>query len=148
MAPQERTQAPPAHDDFDGAGMPFNGHHADHTYYRRSPSPMQEGARPPTPFSPTMMMVGGGMQQHPHYDGNPFASPEDEYEGHDMISPIIPTRSPERRYSPTVHYPSWHEVSEFDFSGNGMGRSGGDQTSSEDSWQSARNSMTGRHELA
>ncbi|KAK1033828.1 hypothetical protein LTR33_016667 [Friedmanniomyces endolithicus] len=50
---------------------------------------------------------------------NPFASPEDEDEMTDIVSPIIPARSPERRHSPMVHYPSWSEVSSFDFAGEG-----------------------------
>lgn len=100
---------------------------------------------------------------------NPFASPEDHEvaaqealarqeaeEEDDLVSPILPpTRSP-RRNSPLVHYPSWGEVSEFDFSGeqrgvHGRGRSLREQSSSGsggDGYRRERESVVGRTELA
>jgi hypothetical protein len=83
-------------------------------------------------------------QQHIQ-TSNPFSSPEDQ-EADDIISPILPSRSPERRYSPIIHYPSWSEVSEFDFAGEGRRRmsDGGD-----DGWRPGQDrGMDGRHELA
>ena len=93
-------------------------------------------------------------QEHPSH--NPFASPEDddiEDERLDMVSPIIPARSPERRHSPMVHYPSWSEVSEFDFSGDNrrVHPSLRGQSSNEDGgdgWRPTRESTIGRQELA
>ncbi|KAK3110062.1 hypothetical protein LTR53_016041, partial [Teratosphaeriaceae sp. CCFEE 6253] len=131
---------------------------------------MTDAARPSTPFSPDMMLGGWAQrvhnpqdhaQEHPAH--NPFASPEDdadydeiERERYDVVSPIIPTRSPERRHSPMVHYPSWNEVSEFDFSGDprpvrGAHASLRAQSSSEeggDGWRPSRESVVGRQELA
>ncbi|KAK4543673.1 hypothetical protein LTR36_005318 [Oleoguttula mirabilis] len=118
---------------------------------RRSSSSVRRASRPPTPFSPMAMMASSSApQQQQHH--NPFASPEDG-EADDVISPIIPSKSPERRHSPMVHYPSWNEVSEFDFGGQGRVRpSLRDQSSSEeggDGWRPARReSVIGRHELA
>lgn len=33
----------------------------------------------------------------------------------DLVSPIIPAKHPERARSPTIHYPSWNELQNFDF---------------------------------
>ena len=115
---------------------------------RRSSSSGRDD-RPPTPFSPLMMMqTSGPNTQQQRYDSqrtNPFSSPEDD-EAADVISPILPTRSPERRYSPVVHYPSWSEVSDFDFSGSGTSRSDED---GRDGWHPSRErKKEGRYELA
>jgi FtsZ-interacting cell division protein ZipA len=111
---------------------------------RRSSSSIQN-SRPPTPFSPLMMQQMPGPSHRPQLHVNPFASAEDR-EAEDLVSPIVPTRSPERRYSPIVHYPSWDEVSEFDFSGDERERrrnyDGGD------GYRPTREQRDGRHELA
>ncbi|GAB1736908.1 hypothetical protein NU219Hw_g8933t1 [Hortaea werneckii] len=106
--------------------------------------------RPPTPFSPMAMMALSPTRDQQH---NPFASAEDE-ETDDVISPIMPpARNPERIHSPMVHYPSWSEISEFDFTGDGRGRSSmRGQYSFEhddDGWRPirGRDSIVGRHEL-
>jgi hypothetical protein len=126
-------------------------------YHRNSQDSIQN-SRPPTPFNPLMMMTTAAgankhtdkqreyMQIQQHH--NPFSSPEDE-EADDVVSPILPSRSPERRHSPQVHYPSWSEVSEFDF-GNGRGKE--HHSSSEsggDGWRPlpVAYSTYGRHEL-
>ncbi|KAK0266699.1 hypothetical protein LTR91_022387 [Friedmanniomyces endolithicus] len=103
-----------------------------------TPEPQQP--RSTTPFTPAMMSTSWAQRmnddpqhQNPYHNQyhheealhlpppnhNPFASPEDEDEMDDIVSPIIPARSPERRHSPMVHYPSWSEVSSFDFAGEG-----------------------------
>lgn len=124
------------------------------------------GDRPPTPFSPMEMMGFGASrtappsqverrdfgrnpaQGQPH-TANPFSSPEDEEP--DVVSPILPSKSPERRHSPMVHYPSWSEVSEFDFHGDGRrelrNMSSGD-TDGGDGWRPLRERTDGRYELA
>lgn len=134
---------------------------------RSSDSLRASGDRPPTPFSPMEMMGFGApraeplskvdrqdygqdpvMQSHRPFN-NPFSSPEDEED--DMVSPILPSKSPDRRYSPMVHYPSWSEVSEFDFNGDGRQRlrnvSSG-ETDGGDGWHPVRERTDGRYELA
>lgn len=111
---------------------------------RRSSSSMRED-RPPTPFSPLMMMQMPGPAAKAQIHQNPFASPEDA-EADDVVSPILPpTRNPERRYSPMVHYPSWDEVSAFSFSGD---ERDGRQEDGGDGWRPERERRTGRYELA
>ena len=112
---------------------------------RRSSSSVRN-SRPPTPFSPLMMQQMPGPSQRPQIHVNPFASAEDR-EAEDVVSPIVPTRSPERRYSPIVHYPSWDEVSEFNFSDDeraarAQAADGGD------GYRRVRERRDGRHELA
>jgi len=119
--------------------------------HRHSSNSMRPESRPPTPFSP-MAMIGLSSSHAPQQHSNPFTSLEDD-EADDVISPIIPARSPERRHSPIVHYPSWDEVSGFDFAGHGRGRASlREQSSNEDGgdgWRPARReSVIGRHELA
>lgn len=117
--------------------------------------------RPPTPFSPMMMLSGS-----PPARNNPFASPEDHVvaareamarqeaeEEDDLVSPIQPPQRSPRRNSPLVHYPSWGEVSEFDFSGEDRNRGRGlrEQSSSSsggDGYRRERESVVGRTELA
>lgn len=135
-----------------------------HARRRSSESLHATGDRPPTPFSPMEMMGFGASRAAPPSQverrdfgnnpaqsqaANPFTSPEDEED--DIVSPILPSRSPERRHSPMVHYPSWSEVSEFDF--NGDGRQGlrnmsSSETDGGDGWQPTRDRMSGRYELA
>ncbi|KAK0768557.1 hypothetical protein LTS16_026130 [Friedmanniomyces endolithicus] len=148
----------------------------------RTPEPQQP--RSVTPFSPTMMSTSWAQRMHddpqhqnpyhnqyhndeplhlPPPNHNPFASPEDEDEMTDIVSPIIPARSPERRHSPMVHYPSWSEVSSFDFAGEGARGVGRDSRASrsepvslegsggEGGWRPVPgrgDSMYGRSELA
>ncbi|KAK5123067.1 hypothetical protein LTR85_003263 [Meristemomyces frigidus] len=146
-------QESPDHHEMEGDQMHHNELDASEgPSQRRSSSSFRRLSRPPTPFSPMAMMgLSSAPQQQNH---NPFTSPEDE-EADDVISPIIPSRSPERRHSPMVHYPSWSEVSEFDFTGSNEGRGRASlrgQSSSEeggDGWHPARReSVIGRHELA
>jgi hypothetical protein len=123
---------------------------------RNSTDTLRQTSRPPTPFSPFMMMAGGAGPRHDQAEHNPFVSPEDDdyEEERDLVSPIIPTRSPERRHSPMIHYPSWNEISEFDFTGDGQPRAVRAQQSyqsyegSDDGWRPARDSVQGRYELA
>ena len=109
---------------------------------RRSSSSIRD-ARPPTPFSPMMMQQPPLPVMKPRLHVNPFSSPEDA-EADDVVSPIAPTRSPERRYSPMVHYPSWDEVSEFNFSGDESDR----REDGGDGWRPRRERKVGRYELA
>lgn len=149
--PQERSEH---HYEMEGDRMHRNeldgaGEVSSH---RRSSSSVRRVSRPPTPFSPMAMMGLSSAPHHEHDQSNPFGSPEDN-EADDVISPIIPARSSERRYSPMVHYPSWSEVSEFDFSGEGRSRASlrGQSSNEEggDGWRpSRRESVIGRHELA
>ena len=129
---------------------------------RRSSSSVRDG-RPPTPFNPMAMMQTAGPSsqppqssqrpelqvQAPTPDRNPFSSPEDREED-DVVSPIMPSRSPDRRHSPMVHYPSWDEVSEFDFASARKQRSY--ESESSDGWHpghpAGRGGTWGRHELA
>jgi len=51
-----------------------------------------------------------------HQPLNPFMSPEDDEADHDhYYEPPVPPRSPQRRNSPQIHYPSEPEVSGFNF---------------------------------
>jgi hypothetical protein len=64
-----------------------------------------------------------------------------------------PSRSPARRHSPMVHYPSWTEVSEFNFSGesdlsDGNMRAHRSRSSGGDGYGRDRDSVVGRTELA
>jgi len=140
-----------------------------HSPYRRSTSSYHSvedrDNRPPTPFSPMMMM----QTSSPPQATNPFTSDSDEdaaqrqrltqhepgaYEGDDIVSPMQPpSRSPARRNSPLVHYPSWSEVSEFNFTGEGdLGdrsvRAQRSNGSGGDGYRRDRESVVGRMELA
>ena len=131
---------------------------------RSSSSMHASGDRPPTPFSPMEMMGFGAARPGPPSQverrdfgqnpaqgqpTNPFSSPEDEED--DIVSPILPSRSPERRHSPMVHYPSWSEVSEFDFHGDGrqgVRNMSSSETDGGDGWHPVRERTDGRYELA
>lgn len=120
---------------------------------QRRSSSTENDTRPPTPFSPLMMMrqASGANTQQQRYNTqrqNPFSSEEDD-EADDLVSPIVPTRSPERRHSPMVHYPSWSEVSDFDFSGQGR-NSGRNRHEDDggDGYDPTRERRDGRYELA
>ncbi|KAK0886678.1 hypothetical protein LTR02_017924 [Friedmanniomyces endolithicus] len=177
-----------------GAGASASAAAAGAHHYRNTDTPStvstltpepQQQPRSVTPFSPAMMSTSWAQRMHddpqhqnpyhnqyhneplhlPAPNHNPFASPEDEHEMDDIVSPIIPARSPERRHSPMVHYPSWSEVSSFDFAGEG-GHGGGVagrnsraarsepssvEGSGSDGWRPALgrgDSMYGRSELA
>ena len=132
---------------------------------------LERNSRPPTPFSPMMMLQTSlppfqrethleaqpqpqpqtqSPSQHTRDHSNPFTSPSDpsepqqdhshhpqqsqtlipnpppeDEEDDDIVHPMLqhpypqhpPSKSPARRHSPMVHYPSWSEVSEFDFTG-------------------------------
>lgn len=120
------------------------------------PSASSNPNRPPTPLD--FMMIGNKAQQ-PVRHKNPFSSPEDTeaIEADDAVSPIVPTKHLHRRHSPQVHYPSWSEMSEFNFTDEarsyGAGRSLREQSSGsdgDDGWRPLRekDSVVGRHELA
>lgn len=133
---------------------------------RSSASLQASGDRPPTPFSPMEMMGFGASRAGPSSQverrdfgqnqagpqsrpSNPFSSPEDEED--DLVSPILPSRSPERRHSPMVHYPSWSEVSSFDFHGDGrqgLRNMSSSETDGGDGWHPVRERTDGRYELA
>lgn len=149
FTPEERSTAQLSHHELDGESRPHKVLDMGDPYQRSSSS--IQNSRPPTPFSP-MMMGATHQQQQAHH--NPFSSPEDD-EAADIVSPIIPARSPERRHSPMVHYPSWSEVSEFDFGGTAGGRGRASlrgHSSSEDGgdgWRpNRRESIVGRSELS
>jgi len=156
FTPQERNERYEM--EGEGAGALHKELHADEPAHGAS-SPLQRVSRPPTPLNPFATLLSGGQssssqrQHEEEQQRNPFASPEDvEDEDRDLVSPIAPSRSPERRQSPMIHYPSWGEVSEFDFAGDGrVRRSVRGQSSSEsggDGWRPNRDSAYGRHELA
>jgi FtsZ-interacting cell division protein ZipA len=143
--PQERSTAQ-LHE-IDGQAIQHTELDHGEPAQRRSSSSVRN-SRPPTPFSPLMMQQMPGPSQRPQIHVNPFASSEDR-EAEDVVSPILPTRSPERRYSPIVHYPSWDEVSEFNFSDDeraarAQAADGGDGYRP----RVGRERRDGRHELA
>lgn len=162
FTPQESARSSPDHYDPEAVMAPYDAPAVIDSPHRA----VQRDSRPSTPFSPMMMGANTSahvrqqqLQQHQHQQPHgaahdPFASPEDD-EADDVVSPIVPTRNSERRYSPMVHYPSWGEVSEFDFSGSGSG-SGGNRTvrstpsndEDSDGWRPRRESTIGRSELA
>lgn len=143
--------------------------------HRRSSSSSPDRNRPPTPFSPMLMMQTSSPPQRTLNQNNPFSTTTDDHsediaqrqrltqhdydeynasEENDVVSPIQPpSKSPARRYSPLVHYPSWSEISEFDFTGEAEAggesvrgrRSGGDGF---DGYGRDRESVVGRTELA
>ena len=137
--------------------------HEDPAHRRSSSSVRASGDRPLTPMVPMEMMGYGARSNVPSQvdrrdfgqqsiqTSNPFSSPDDR-EDEDVISPILPSRrSPVQRSPPMVHYPSWSEVSEFDFQGDG--RRGHRNTNSIDSvggdaWHSSQERRDGRHEMA
>ncbi|KAK5115959.1 hypothetical protein LTR62_000415 [Meristemomyces frigidus] len=125
------------------------------------PQAEEQEARPRTPFNPMRAMLNTNniipaRKPVPAQVGhsNPFSHPSDseaDAETEDLVSPILPSRSPERRHSPMIHYPSWNEVSEFDFGeegrrGRGMGS--GESNSGGEEGRLRRESVVGRHELA
>lgn len=146
--------------------------------YRRSSSSSHSDAelndRPPTPFSPMMMLQTSSppqqQQQQPQQD--PFTSHKDEdfaqrqrltrpfsdvyQDEDDIVSPIQPpSKSPARRYSPLVHYPSWSEVSEFNFTEESQSQSAEwnarqqrSRSFGRDGYGRDRESVVGRTELA
>lgn len=94
---------------------------------------------------------------YPHHE-NPFTSSNDENdEAADAISPMAPVKSLERirpvskvtstdfKNFPMVHYPSWSEVSDFDFAG---ADGGGGRKTATDGWHPWRERKDGRYELA
>jgi hypothetical protein len=141
-----------------------------HSSYRRSTSSNrsveERNSRPPTPFSPMMMLQASSPPQAT----NPFVSEYDEdaaqrqrltqyepeaYEGDDLVSPMQPpSRSPGRRHSPLVHYPSWSEVSEFNFTeesdlgDHSMRAQRSSRSPGGDGYRRDRESVIGRTELA
>lgn len=144
--PEERSLRSTTHlNPHELDGQPVRHAELDHDepFNRRSSSSIRN-SRPPTPFSPMMMMPMPDPSSRPALHVNPFSSAEDA-EADDVVSPILPGRSPERRHSPMVHYPSWDEVSEFNFSGNGRDRRAEDGG---DGFQSSRQRVDGRHEMA
>ncbi|KAK5168034.1 uncharacterized protein LTR77_006602 [Saxophila tyrrhenica] len=135
--PEERSQSALNPQELDSQAI-AQIDHADPANRQSSDSMRQ--SRPPTPFSPLMMMQSGPAAR-PQVHQNPFSSPEDE-EADDVVSPIVPpTRNPERRYSPMVHYPSWDEVSAFSFSGSE--RDARQQEEGGDGWRPERERKAG-----
>ena len=105
----------------------------------------------------------------PSHPQSHYQAEEDD----DVVHPMLhsqhhqppPSKSPARRHSPMVHYPSWSEVSEFDFTGESSSslsreqqqhrhsrrRSGGgngDGNGDRDGYGRDRESVVGRWELA
>ena len=79
---------------------------------------------------------------------NPFQSPHDD-EAIDVISPLDPPLAKKLdriRSLPLVHYPSWSEVSDFDFTG-GVAEAKNERRS-HDGWHPWRERKDGRYELA
>jgi len=170
LADMERGPYDPHPVELDMDGRPLRQSSSIHSF---------RNDRPPTPFSPMAMMgfgagnSGPSQSQSSHIDRrdfvpppvqtnpaqhqplvttNPFSSSEDEED--DVVSPILPSKHPERRHSPMVHYPSWSEVSEFDFRGDGRQSRLQNMSSSEtdggDGWKPIRDRERhdGRYELA
>lgn len=169
---------------FDASVVPYSPYRPDarrsQSSYKRSSSSGRSEAelydRPPTPFSPMMMLQTSSsppqqqQQQQPQQD--PFTSHEDEdiaqrqrltrpfsdvYEDEDdLVSPIQPpSKSPARRNNPLVHYPSWSEVSEFNFNGESRSQSAErnarqqrSRSIGRDGYGRDRESVVGRTELA
>jgi hypothetical protein len=167
---QPEQQQPDYHPSYPQSGLDLNvtpyrpsARHSD-TSYRHSHSSdssletSERRSRPVTPFSP-MMMMQASMTAPPAE--NPFASEYDERqhltqhepnqydESEDIVSPM---QSPTRRQSPMVHYPSWSEVSEFNFSGDAERSVRAQRSGSEggDGYRYGRDreSVVGRTELA
>ena len=99
--------------------------------------------------------------QHPQYQQQTY--PPLKPQQHPQHPQHPPPKSPARRYSPIVHYPSWSEVSEFDFTPTGessgnrrdrrrsRGAGPGDDGyghEDEDGYGRGRESVVGRTELA
>lgn len=106
-----------------------------------------DAAYQPTPFSPAEMKPQGSntLQQYEAQRQSPFASPHDD-EGVDAISRLAPSKNTERVQSfPGVHYPSWSEVSDFDFTGDGGGQF---KRKDGEGWHPWRERRDGRYELA
>ncbi|KAI5256725.1 hypothetical protein E4T42_01505 [Aureobasidium subglaciale] len=91
--------------------------------YRNLDSPHANAARQPS----LAALAGSVAQDYPHpYYQNPFASSEDydqdaydgsyqDHQRHLSPTPDIPSRSPRRRSSPMVFYPSSDELGRFNF---------------------------------
>lgn len=74
------------------------------------------------------------LRHHPRYS-NPFSSEEDyELEA----PPSIPTRSPRRRSSPVIHYPSGDELSTFNFGTGFRSLADEDHGDGGDGWRAGR----------
>jgi hypothetical protein len=148
-------------------------------YHRHNPSNPFTSTEDPTeePFQPRpQQQYQTLIPNHPHAQAQGIYQDEED---DDIVSPMLqnpqspPSKSPARRYSPLVHYPSWSEVSEFDFTGesstslspshlNGRGvgeqqqqqrnsrrRSGGNGGNGDgDAYGRDRESVVGRWELA
>jgi hypothetical protein len=110
---------------------------SEHTAYSRD-SPWPTAQHPGSPNREDML-----LRYQPSQPNYPSRSDEEEVE---VVSPLAPiTPFDPTRPAPMVHYPSWSEVSDFDFAvGNG--------TSSErkrvTGWHPWRERRDGRYELA
>lgn len=85
----------------DSPVSPITPHQAEYSSLPQSPNPF---------WSPDDFEANRGQRQSNHSE-NPFHHPDDGYES----LPPPPPRSPQRRYSPQIHYPSGTEISNFDF---------------------------------
>ncbi|KAK3680469.1 hypothetical protein LTR37_021224 [Vermiconidia calcicola] len=145
--PEERASMPSDHHELDAQQIEQNDFGYGWAERRRSSDSIQR-SRPTTPFMPAMMMQTSDPATRPQQaHHNPFTSPEDR-EADDVVSPILPTRSPERRHSPMVHYPSFDEVSDFNFSGQDSRDGQRYSTGGGDGWRPGRERRDGRYELA
>ncbi|GAB7338954.1 hypothetical protein MBLNU457_5627t1 [Dothideomycetes sp. NU457] len=98
MNSHARTQRP---EYVDSPVSPITPHQAEYSNLPPSPNPF---------WSPDDFEANRGHRQSYHSE-NPFRHPDDGYES----LPPPPPRSPHRRYSPQIHYPSGTEISNFDF---------------------------------
>jgi len=85
----------------DSPVSPITPHQAEYSSLPQSSNPF---------WSPDDFEANRGQRQSYHSE-NPFHHADDGYES----LPPPPPRSPHRRYSPQIHYPSGTEISNFDF---------------------------------
>ncbi|KAF2722840.1 hypothetical protein K431DRAFT_283666 [Polychaeton citri CBS 116435] len=79
----------------------------------------------PMPYNQSRQLINNDLdppshsRYSPYRDSNPFMSQEENDTSTDAISPILPVRNPKRGSAPKIHYPSWKEVSGFNFMSEG-----------------------------
>ena len=149
--PQERSTTHVNHADSDGSA-PHNAAELEHENSRGRCTSTSTSAHdftcqqnPPTIMQSQNPNDDALQQRNNSQSHDPFRSSEDD-EVTDAVSPMAPTKAVERiRSFPMVHYPSWSEVSDFDFSGDNGGRP---KHKIADGWHPWRERRDGRYELA
>jgi hypothetical protein len=141
------------------------------------PQPQHHNRDHSNPFTSPSDPSEDHSHHHPqHYQTLIPNHPLEDEDDDDIVHPMLhqqhqhqrpPSKPPARRHSPMVHYPSWSEVSEFDFTGESSaslsphqnGRSAREQqqrsdrrssggNGGEDGYGRDRESVVGRWELA